>query len=168
MNNFSKAQIVLLAVASHSVASAQPALEPATAASIVSAARSCVDSVTPTAVDESRLASDGWRPGKITKDGQEIEASLRFYGRGNDNVLLMIMAGEGAGGCSLMARIDQVAEYQNVASALAAELGAKPFQSKASEATWLVQRKAVQLSATGTQEKPAVRIAVIYLPERKK
>ena len=47
-------------------------------------------------------------------------------------------------------------------------LGAKPFQSKPFEATWLVGQKAVQLAATGSASEPGVRVVVVHVVEEKK
>jgi hypothetical protein len=67
----------------------------------------------------------------------------------------------------VLARIERPESAPAVVQALAAHLKAQPKRDKNNNLIWLAGRTAVQLAATGDRAKPALRVAVIQLAEKK-
>ena len=162
----------LAALALAAPASAQTdGLQPVQASVFAEAAKSCAGAVSSTALDEARLAADGWSEGKLTSaDGRPEKSELRFFGRGGVVMLLMGSGSETAATCTVMARASSISDLPAFLDATAASLGSpKVIKSSQSEVVWMLPGgRAAQFNTTGTKKKPSARVTVIGLAAEKK
>jgi hypothetical protein len=146
-------------------------LQPIAATVFADAAKSCAGAVSSTALDEARLAADGWSEGKLTSaDGKPEQSELRFLGRGGVIMLLMGTGSGTAATCTIMARASSVSDLPAFLQATAASLGGpKIIKSSQSEVVWMLPGgRAAQFNTTGTKKKPSARVTVIGLAAEKK
>lgn len=131
---------------------------------VLAATRSCVAASRNGVVDGARLAADGWQRGAASSDGRTVETPLTFYGRPNNNVVLM--TGSGAAGqpqvCFVTGRVSDVRARTAVETAMTSAFG-KPLQSAPDGILWRAPSHMVQLAATGSDAQPAVRVAVAFV-----
>jgi hypothetical protein len=161
------AALALLASAGPALAQAS-ALRPAAPAHVVTGLSACIAAMRPGGgVEQSKLTGAGWRKGTAEDaKGKAMPMPFAIYGRKDANVVLLTdPAGKGA--CTVLARIERPESAPAVVQALAAHLKAQPKRDKNNNLIWLAGRTAVQLAATGDRAKPALRVAVIQLAEKK-
>ena len=145
-------------------------LETASQGEIVAGARSCVASVGPAGLDQTRLVADGWSKGSIaSKDGKPIDTSIILYGKGH----LMLMSMQPQPGkpqlCTLLARIESVRAFAGIQTAFASTYGA-PFKDdgKGDQFSQAPDHRFINLASTGSNDRPSVRVAVGYLSQESK
>ena len=136
---------------------------------IAQSGRSCANSVSSTGVDEQRLRADGWSEGTLQSKGKEAASPLRFFGRAGTMLLLTREEGRPAGGsCVVMASIKSTKHYPQVVEAMTAALGGSASKAKDESVMWLLDGgKAAQMAPTGSNEKPSVRIVVVFVSGKK-
>ena len=168
MNRFAKPAIAVALAALAGPALGQAAgLKPVGPATVAAAAASCAASLTPTGMDEKRLAEDGWRRANLnSKDGAAVDSPLRIYARGNVVMLLTPDALKSViDDCLLMARIESEQAYGQIVAATQASLKGRVIKEDKGSTSWMLpNRKGARIERTGSADKPAVRVSVIHLP----
>ncbi len=139
----------------------------ATASDIGVAIGACIAATGPAGVDEARLGEAGFARGEIEAKGKTIETGLGFFGKANSAAIIITMA-EPNPVCTVTARIPSVERFPATVEGLSRALQSKPIQQNGNEFTWRRGRTLVQLAATGTREKPAIRTVVMAMREEKK
>ena len=122
---------------------------------IVAAAQSCLAAVTPEGLDEARLTADGWGRGSMSGGGGE----LIIFSRGD----VLLLSTPGTSFCAVTARLRNMRAFPELSQALVAAFG-RPSQSEANGTQmWLWEdAKVMRVEATGSRERPAVRIAIMH------
>lgn len=160
MRAFAKLSALALALAPVAVP-AQPAgsLPPSEPDAIVAAVQSCRDAVTSERLDEDRLVAQGWGRGEISAGGASVDMPLRLFSR----EAIILIATPGSPGCIVTARLADISRYQHLTSGMIAAFG-QPAQAarNGSSVVWFFDNRVMQLEPTGSRERPAVRIALIY------
>jgi hypothetical protein len=134
---------------------------PASRDEIMAGVRSCAAGLTATGLDEVKLAGDGWSKGSITNKGKPVALDLILYGKGN----LMLMSAKVPAGktpiCTITARIATVTEYPAIQAAFAAAYGAPVKDDGKGEQLFISpDHRIIDLASTGSNNEPAVRVAV--------
>jgi hypothetical protein len=164
------------------VASAQPSapassstpvddLPPAPSGAIVKAVQSCLDAVSLSGADAAKLKSEGWEQATDAQGKPANTGDVGMFER--DGVLAFTTKpqGDGHGACTLMARIDDTATASEIAEALDQALGgqAQKPDNNDGEIYWVLPgQKFVDLSASGTKDRPSVRLTIAQGTEEKK
>ena len=141
-------------------ASAQ--LKPASEAHITAATAQCLAATTAEGIDTDIIESAGWEAATASKDGKAIAMPLGIYGAsGNDAMIMTGPKGEAANKvCIVMARMGKLKEYDALASAMSARYG-KPLKVEGGKRIWSADGKIIQMDASGSRDKPSVRIATM-------
>jgi hypothetical protein len=160
------ASVLALAASSFADAQAPSGLKPAKVGEVVAATQACLRATQADRVDEALLRADGWETATISADGKAVDTPLRIYGRKTGHVIIMLMGkGEPRKLCTVMARVPQIGDLTEAGTALAASFGKRPAQVKDGGATWFVEDKLISLQATGSREKPSLRVSVMVVPK---
>jgi hypothetical protein len=125
--------------------------------------------VGPTSVNDAALVAAGWSKG-VAKDskGKLLPMSVNIYGhKGSSLMLITSPEGKARGACTIVARIERTEVARAVVTAISAEVKSEPKRDKNKDLFWFAGRTAIQLAATGEASKPALRIVVLQLPEKK-
>jgi hypothetical protein len=150
-----------------SAAAAQvSSMQPASTQEIATAVSACMAAVRPNSVDDAALIAAGWSRG-VLKDakGKTIPAPVNIYGRKGASLMLLTTQGKGA--CTTIARIERPELGRAVADAISAQVKSQPKRDKNKDLFWFAGKNAIQLAATGDVSKPAVRIVVLQIAEKK-
>jgi len=156
----------VLALAASSVADAQApsGLKPAKVGEVVAATHACLRATQADRVDEALLRADRWETATFSANGKAVDTPLRIYGRKTGHAMIMVVGkGELRKMCTVMARVPQVGDLREAGTALATSLGKRPAQVKDGGATWFVEDKLINLQATGSREKPSLRVSVMVV-----
>jgi len=158
----------LLALAASSVADAQApsGLKPAKVGEVVTATQACLRATQADRVDEALLRADGWEAATFSANGKAVDTPLRIYGRKTGHAIIMLVReGEPRKMYTIMARVQQVDDLREAGTALTASLGKRLAQVKDGGTTWFVEDKLINLQATGSREKPSLRVSVMVVPK---
>ena len=169
-----KRAALLLALIPAAAQAAQPGVQPSAPDKIVAATMDCWAAVGQDKVDRALLQSRGWKAGEMkSPKGQAIKSELAFYGRADSPVMILLADTDKAkGACTVVSRVATPADIGKTATLLnqtikAVAPDAKAVRSKLSIAFFGGSRMAM-LEPTGTKEKPATRIGVIFAASEKK
>lgn len=84
----------------------------------------------------------------------------------------MIITGPGDGkataNCTVVARMAGLKQVGTLAESLSTAYGSRPIRRKTQDLVWLRGQLAVQLTASGSQDSPAVRISTLFLRQAAK
>lgn len=150
--------------------SAGAQMKEASADQIAAAARSCVAATTAQGIDMARLQADGWRPGSMAgADKKAVETPLQFLTRPGSNPMILLNGLEAGKPCNVLARIKSVSAAPAITREVGQALGGEQLRSSSqSEAIWRVDSVLVVVQASGSVDKPALRLSTIYVPPEKK
>jgi hypothetical protein len=164
-----KSLTLLVGLALATQASAE--MPPSPPADIASAVADCWAAVRPNSIDQAVLRQRGWRAGKISDAQGAVATPLQPYGKNGSNVLVMLMGMSDAPMCSVLSRVENAAAVSKAAQAVQQVLvGADPQVKTARSGksiVFLSLPRIATLDATGTKDKPAVRIVAGYSAEKK-
>ena len=152
----------LLAATSAFAAPASAQLKPASQADIAAATEQCLAASTAEGVDIVAIEQAGWMAATASGDGETIATPLRIYSKSANGALIMTgRDGDAASKvCIVMARIGKLKDYSALTSVMSATYG-EPLKVEGNERIWSADGKMIQMDATGSREKPSVRIATI-------
>ena len=164
----------LLALIPAAAQAAQPGVQPSAPDRIVAAAMDCWAAVSADKVDRALLQSRGWKAGEMkSPKGQAIKSELAFYGKADSSVLILLADTDKAkGACTVVSRVATPADIGKTATLLnqtikTVEPDAKAVRAKLSIAIFGGSRMAM-IEPTGTKDKPATRIGVVFAAPEKK
>jgi hypothetical protein len=149
------------------VQAAAQGLPPVGIDEIMSGTRSCLSATSSTGVDEQKLQSEGWHHATLSSNGKPIENGLTSYGKGG---LLMILSKTAATPlCALSARIAAGPDYLKLQAAMATLYGGSAGTDPDGEYVFMTtDHHIIDLAPTGSNDSPAVRVAVGPVPQEKK
>ena len=168
------AKAVGLALMVVSVSAATSAQTPNPPAAIVEAASDCWEATGATSIDLAKLAAKGWKPAEIKdKDGKALKTPLRFFGKTDSGVMLMVLPGGDKPACSVTSRVGGTSDYKPLMDGLQTRLkqlepGLKAGRAGTNGAAFLGGGRIALIEPTGTQTEPAARIVVGYSAAEKK
>ena len=168
------AKAAVLALMLLSVSAAASAQKPNPPAAIVDAAADCWEAAGAKSIDLAKLAAKGWKPAEIKdKDGKALTTPLRFFGKTDSSVMLMVLPGGDKPACSVTSRVSGVADYKPLMDGLQTRLkqlepGLKAGRAGTNGAAFLSGGKIALIEPTGTQTEPAARIVVGMSASEKK
>ena len=142
-------------------------LPPASVDEIMAGAKSCLAATSSAGVDENKLRGDGWKHGTMSDKGKPVDNGLSIYGRDG---LLMILHGSKPGSlCLFTARIASPSDIAKLQASMAAAYG-KPASDdgKGEQMFFTADNHIVDVASTGSQDQPAVRVAVGPVSQEKK
>ena len=160
---------MLIGLASPAIAQMGPS-DPET---IARAGVDCWQSVRDGPVDIARLEARGWKAGSMGNAGKPVKSLLGVYGKTGSSTLIMLLDQPGAaGGCTVVSSVHTPDEIVKAAQALLAHLvkidpnvkGSRQGQS----IIYVSGPRAAVLEPTGSMEKPATRILIVYASSEKK
>ena len=145
--------------------SASAQMNPGQPEAVAEAVADCWAAVGPRGVDQSVLARAGWRAGSMKdRQGGRVETPLQVFGKANSDVVLMLMSTADVPGCTIVSRLGKAADVNVAAQAVQRRLTAADPQVKTARAgksiAFLAQPKMAMLDATGTKDRPAMRVVV--------
>ena len=145
--------------------------QPSPPAAIASAVGDCWAAVGPGSVDQTVLRQRGWQPGKFTGAPAGVPTSLHPFGKSGANVILLVTASAGKPTCSVVSRVESAAAVSTAAQAVQQALVAADPEVKTARSgksiVFLALPRIATLDATGTKDKPGVRIVAGYNAEQK-
>ena len=146
-------------------------MPPSPPGDIASAVADCWAAVRPNSIDQAVLRQRGWQPSKIEGAQRGVATSLQPYGKSGSNVLVMLMGTSDVPMCSVLSRVENAAAVSKAAQAVQQVLVAADPQVKTARSgksiIFLSLPRIATLDATGTKDKPAVRIVAGYSAEKK-
>jgi hypothetical protein len=105
-------------------------------------------------------------------DGRAVATPLRFYDKAGSNVMLMLMDSADVIGCTILSRVNKPEDASVAAGAIRKSLVALNPEVKTSRSgksiVFIALPRIAMLDATGTKDKPNVRIVVSYQKPGKK
>ena len=99
------------------------------------------------------FAASSWRG----PSGRPVQNAPRVFGK--DGALILLT--DDGHDCTIMAGLKASSDWMALNIKLNATLGVAPFETKLGQTSWRVADHAIQLAATGSREKPAVRVMII-------
>ena len=164
-----KSLTLLVSLALAAPANAELRLSPPEA--IASATADCWAAVGSRSVNQAVLLQRGWQPGTITSAQGAVATPLKPFSKTGSNVIVMLMGTADKPMCSVAARVEDAAAVSLAAQAVQKTLvGADPKVATARSGksiVFIALPRIATLEATGTKDKPAVRIIVGYSAEKK-
>ena len=146
-------------------------LRPSPPNSIASAVADCWAAVGSRSVNQAVLQQRGWQPGTITNAQGAVATPLKPFSKAGSNVLVMLMGTAEKPMCSVAARVENAAAVSLAAQAVQKTLvSADPQVATARSGksiVFIALPRLATLEATGTRDKPAVRIVTGYSAEKK-
>ena len=134
-------------------------MTPAANEEFLTAARSCAAATSPTAVDPRKLEADGWKKATMSSNGKPVATPLTMYGKGH--LLLMFDAAGTSPLCIVTGRLGSIGEFPKLQAAFAAAYGAPIKDDGKGEQMFVApDHRIVDLAATGSADRPAVRVGV--------
>ena len=169
-----KRAALLLALIPAAAQAAQPGVQPSAPDKIVAAVMDCWSAVGKDMVDRALLQSRGWTAGQIkSPKGETVKSELAFYGKADSSVMILLAATDKAkGACTVVSRVSTPSDIATTASQLSKAIKAAVPDARAVRSdlsiTFVGGSRVALLEPTGTKEKPATRIGVIFnAPEKK-
>ena len=142
-------------------------LPPVSMDEIMSGTRSCMSATSSTSVDEQKLQADGWHHATVSSNGKPVGNGLSFYGR--NGLLLFLDKSAPTPLCAFSARVATRADFLKLQAAMAAAYGGSVGTDPNGEYVFMTaDHHIIDLAPSGTNERPAVRMAVGPIPPEKK
>lgn len=110
-------------------------------------------------LDPAALEDRGWGRGTMqSRDGEIIEGGPIIYGHTEKAPIIMLSATEGKGACIVLARIEDLAQFEEFKSAWGDDLP----QANDEGEIWFRAggRRMAQMALTGSREEPSIRLVV--------
>lgn len=142
-------------------AKAMPASTPE---QLVASIKSCSTAVSAEGIRDTNLVKAGWSKGELkAADGETMDA-VRVYSHKQVGALIMLPPASKADAksCIVMAKMASVKDVASAANLLSTEIGKAPEKGRAQDVVWLTQTRAIQITTTGTEAAPSVRVVVAY------
>ncbi len=134
-------------------------LSPADNDEILAGARECAAVTSAAGIDESKLATDSWSNATISNDGKPVGTSLTMYGKGH--LLLTFDRAAKSPICIVTARLKSVQDFPKLQARVAGDYGTPVKDDGKGEQIFIApDHRIIDLASTGSQSKPAVRVAV--------
>ena len=168
-----KAASLALALLTLSAAAAS-AQTPNPPAAIVEAVADCWEATGPAAIDTAKLTAKGWALGGLKdKDGKAVDTPLRFYGKKDSTITVMVLPTGESPACSVSSRVGAIADYKPLMDQLLNRLkllepALKTGRAGTNGAAFLGGGRIALIEPTGTQTEPAARIVVGMSASEKK
>ena len=168
------AKAAILALMLLSLPTVAGAQTPNPPAAIVEAAANCWEATSATSVDLAKLAAKGWKPAEFKdKDGKALPTPLRFFGKADSSVMVMVLPSGDKPACSVTSRLGSVADYKPLMDGLQTRLkqlepALKAGRAGTNGAAFLGGGRIALVEPTGTQTEPAARIVVGMSASEKK
>ena len=169
-----KAALLFAALAVPAAASAQTAgLQPASAGDIASAVSSCWGAVGASGVDPAKLQAAGWSSASaVDKQGKSVALPMNVYGKTGANAVIITNPAQSSDGlCTVVARINPAQVNTTISTVKQALVAVDPTVKAARDdggIVFLALPRLAMLNATGSKEKPGMRVVVGYQnPEKK-
>ena len=174
MATLRKTALFLATLALPAAASAQKTgLQPASASDIASAVSSCWAAVGAQGVEPAKLQAAGWTSASaVDKQGKSIELPMGVYGKTGANAVIVTNPGQaGESLCTVVAAVTPSQLNTTISTVKQALLAVDPTVKAARDdggIVFLALPRLAMLNATGSKEKPGMRIVVGYQnPEKK-
>jgi hypothetical protein len=168
-------EVGLLALAAAAAPAQPPAqMQAGSPADFAVAVSSCWNAVGPTGVDLTKLVADGWTAASATgSNGKTIALPIGIYGKSGVNALVMASGNTGDQGiCAVVGRLRSIDDAKTVLPAVKQSLLAIDPNVKAASSNggivFIDLPRLAMLNATGSKEKPGMRIVVGYEASEKK
>lgn len=131
---------------------------------LVASIKSCSTAVTADGIDDDNLAKAGWSKGTLKNDEGEATNAVRVYSHKEVSTLIMLPpeSRADAKSCIVMAKMASVKDIAAAANLLSSEMGKAPEKGRTKDVVWLAGERAIQLTPTGTEAAPSVRVVVAY------
>lgn len=142
-------------------AKAMPASTPE---QLVASIKSCSTAVSAEGIRDTNLVKAGWSKGELkAADGETMDA-VRVYSHKQVGALIMLppASKKDAKSCIVMAKMGSVKDVASAANLLSSEMGKAPEKGRKEDVVWLAGERAIQLTPTGTEAAPSVRVIVAY------
>jgi hypothetical protein len=169
-----KTILALTALALPAAASSQQtSLQPASASDIAAAVSSCWGAVSVSGVDPAKLQAAGWSAASaVDKDGKSVALPMGVYGKTGANAVIITNPGEsGESLCTVVARVTPSQVNTTISTVKQALVAVDPSVKAARDEggiVFLALPRLAMLNATGSKERPGMRIVVGYQnPEKK-
>jgi hypothetical protein len=169
-----KSVLLVAALTLPAAASAQQAsLQPASAGDVAAAVSSCWSAVGASGVDPAKLQAAGWSAASaVDKDGKSVALPMGVYGKtGANAVIITNPAASGESLCTVVARVTPTQVNTTISTVKQALVAVDPSVKAARDEggiVFLALPRLAMLNATGSKEKPGMRIVVGYQnPEKK-
>jgi hypothetical protein len=149
-------------------------MQSASAADVAVAVSSCWKAVVPGGVDLTKLKAEGWTPASATDpSGKAIALPVGIYGKSGVNAIVMANADTaGKSVCAVVGGLRSIDDIKGVLPVVKqALLTIDPNVKAASSNGGIVfidLPRLAMLNATGSKEKPGVRVVVGYEASEKK
>ena len=161
--------ILLASLALSAPASAE--LLPSPPDAIARAVSDCWAAVGSRSVNQAVLLQRGWQPGTINNAQGAVATPLKPFSKTGSNVLVMLMGTAEKPMCSVAARVENAAAVSLAAQAVQKTLvdtDPKVATARSGKSiVFIALPRLATLDATGTKDKPAVRIVTGYSAEKK-
>ena len=112
----------------------------------------------------AELEKLGWKRATIKANGKTLEDGPIIFGHKNREPIILLSGIEGSGLCMVNARIENFSVFEDFKAAFGDKL---PNPDKDGEITFFAEGRPVQIAATGSQNEPALRLAVMTPVEKK-
>ncbi|WP_156851902.1 hypothetical protein [Novosphingopyxis baekryungensis] len=129
---------------------------------ILAASDQCISATGASGVSSKLMEQGGWKLGSVSAKGKAVDMPLRIYGKADNNALIMAQneASSKDRVCIVLGRISSPQAYAPAAAAMTKKYG-KPIKRNGNSVIWRFKNKIIQLDATGSPKKAAMRIAII-------
>ena len=152
--------------------SANAERQPSAPAVIANAVTDCWSAVRPNSVDQTVLQQRGWQQGTVSNAQGTVATPLKFFGKSGSDVMVMLTGTGETPMCSVLSRVENAAAVSSAAQAAQRALVAADPQVKTARSgksiVFISLPRIATLDATGSKDKPAVRIVVGYQDPGKK
>ena len=159
---------IALVVASLPALPAQAQLRPATADHIGEAVGRCIAATSTAGLNLERLAEGGWQRAKTQSGEEKVDAPIPIYGKAGNRAVIIAAPTEAAPACIVTARIEHFDVVSATTQGMSRALKVSPMKSEGNETYWRYGPLIIQLAATGTREKPGIRVGVVAVAGEKK
>lgn len=140
-------------------------MPPSTPEQLVASIKSCSTAVSAEGIKDDNLKTAGWSKGELKGADGEATDAVRVYSHKEVNALIMLPpeARKDGKSCIVMAKMASVKDIANAANLLSSEIGKAPEKGRTQDVVWLARERAIQMTPTGTEAAPAVRVIVAYV-----
>jgi hypothetical protein len=140
--------------------------QPSPPAAIANAVTDCWAAVRPNSVDQTVLQQRGWQQGTVSNAQGTVETPLKLFGKSGSDVMVMLTGTGETPMCSVLSRVENPAAVSSAAQAAQRALVAADPEVKTARSgksiVFISLPRIATLDATGSKDKPAVRIVVGY------
>lgn len=131
---------------------------------LVASIKSCSTAVSAEGIKDDNLAKAGWSKGELKSPDGEATDAVRVYSHKEVGALIMLPpeARKDGKSCIVMAKMGSVKDVASAANLLSTEMGQAPEKGRTQDIVWLAGGRAIQLTTSGEEAQPAVRVIVAY------